>query len=110
TWQWQDGKYLRSINGKLHTMKDGAKLTTDNIVIFSAPHRDVVTDVLRTDIDILGNGPAQFLRDGQLYSGTWKKASANDHFEFMVDGQPFKFKEGVTWIQVVPSMSAVVVQ
>lgn len=110
TWQWQDGKYLRSVNGKLHTMKDGASLTTDNIVIISTPHRDVVTDVLRTDIDIIGNGPAQFLRDGQLYAGTWKKASANDHFEFMVDGQPFKFKEGVTWIQVVPSMSAVVTE
>ncbi|MBS3949713.1 MAG: DUF3048 domain-containing protein, partial [Peptococcaceae bacterium] len=108
TWQWQDGKYLRSINGKLHTMKDGARLTTDNIVIISTPHRDVVTDVLRTDIDIIGNGPAQFLRDGQQFTGTWKKASANDHFEFMVDGQLFKFKEGVTWIQVVPSMNAVV--
>ena len=109
TWQWQDGKYLRSVNGKLHTMKDGAKLTTDNIVIISTPHRDVVTDVLRTDIDIIGNGSAQFLRDGQLYVGTWEKASASDHFEFMVEGQPFKFKEGVTWIQVVPSMNGVVV-
>mgnify|MGYP004702860135 CR=1 FL=1 len=110
TWQWQDGKYLRSVNGQLHTMKDGAKLTTDNIVIISTAHRDVVTDVLRTDVDIIGNGSAQFLRDGQLYVGTWKKASPSDHFEFMVEGQPFKFKEGVTWIQVVPSMSAVVVQ
>lgn len=107
TWKWENDRYVRYINGQLHTMKDGAKLLADNVVIMSAAHRDVVTDTLRTDIDIIGSGSAKFLRDGRVYVGTWKKAGASDHFEFMVEGQPYKFKPGTTWIQVIHSMDAV---
>lgn len=109
TWQWQEGKYLRSINGQLHKVKDGPQIVADNLVIMSAVHRDVVTDVLRTDIDIIGSGSAKFLRNGQAYTGTWKKASANDHFEFTVEGQPYKFQDGITWMQVIMSMDDVTI-
>ncbi|MDP3057882.1 MAG: DUF3048 domain-containing protein [bacterium] len=110
SWTLENNRYLRYINGKPHTMKDGAKLYADTIVVLAAPHRNVYEGtLLRTDIDIIGSGAARFFRDGFWWEGTWEKKSAITHFEFLVDGQTFQFNEGITWIQVLPSLNSLTV-
>ena len=109
-WKWDNGTYTRFMNEKPHNTAGGNFITADNIVIISVTHRDVVDmsrTYWRTEMDLIGSGEAMFLRDGVSYSGTWQKASAEDHFTFTVDGETYKFAPGNTWIQIVPGMESV---
>ncbi len=109
-WKWQEGVYTRLMNGKPHDTTNGNVITAANIVVISVPHRDIVNLAdthWRTEMDLMGSGAAVFLRDGVSYSGIWKKTNVRDHYEFTVDGQPYKFAEGNTWIQIVPGMDVV---
>ena len=109
-WKWEEGVYTRFMNGKPHDTTDGNIITAANIVVISVPHRDIVRiadTYWRTEMDLTGTGEALFLRDGVSYSGTWKKTNVQDHYEFTVDGKPYMFAEGNTWIQIVPGMEVV---
>ena len=113
------GLYRRSILGEPHTdALTGAQLTAANVVILYANH--VETDILEDlvggghysiEIQIWGEGPAQILRDGQVYDGTWKRWAREDMLSFYDEaGNPLPFRPGQTWFQVVPLDFPAVIQ
>jgi hypothetical protein len=107
-WKWDGEVYVRSMNGQPHLTTEGTQITTDNIVVLSVEHRDIMgSGTWDTQMDVIGGGEALFMRDGVSYKGTWRKPTAHDHFEFQVNGQTYRFKPGNVWIQVVPGMGVV---
>jgi len=107
TWRRNDGKYYRLLNETPHVMDDGGNIEAENIIIIEARHQSIVTDTVRSKIDVIGGGPAIFLRGGQLFRGTWEKKSADTHLIFRLGEVSFPFAQGVTWIQIVPSLGIV---
>jgi len=106
-WLWRDGAYHRLINGDEHLMKDGVAITAHNVIILAASHTRDAAENTRTVIDIIGTGPALFLRDGQLHRGSWKKESAGGHFIFTVNEVDYNYYPGNTWLQIVPNLDMV---
>lgn len=112
-WKWENGRYLRSQNGTVHAMQDGAAIRADNIlVLIASGYRSVKGDdgVWRREIGVTGEGEGYFFSGGRMWKGRWKKPKASEHFQFTVEGQPFLLAPGITWVEVLPgakSMSVI---
>ncbi len=102
-WWWEDGAYHRYMNSLPHVTTDNVHITAQNLIVILVVHRDQMTAAGRTEMDLIGSGEAVFFRDGKAYIGTWTKPSAEAHFAFAVDGQPYNCVPGNTWIQIVPN-------
>lgn len=96
TYVFEDGKFWRYVNGKTFETDKNVKIFADNLVVMEAP-----------EVKVLGSGKAVFFIDGLSYEGTWKKEKAADPFTFQYNGEPMKFKEGKTWVQIVPNITKV---
>jgi hypothetical protein len=99
-------RYIRYINGNIYKTRDDDAVYADNIVLIQAAVKsvEVPIDGLQSEINILGSGKAYFLRDGFIYSGTWEKASAKDHFVYRLDdGSLYSYTEGNVWVQQISS-------
>jgi hypothetical protein len=105
------GHYRRTILGQPHNdALTGQQLTAANVIIVYANH--VETDILEDlvggghysiEIQIWGEGAAQILRDGQVFSARWKRSARDDMLAFYdQDGNPLPFKPGNSWFQIVP--------
>lgn len=105
TWHYNGQEYERMINGEQHVMADKAPIKAQNILIFAAPTRDVVKQVLVSEVDIIGKGELLYFIGGQQLKGSWEKVSAEAPIHFKDEqGQLIKIKDGQTWIQVCPSL------
>lgn len=111
SWVFTGEKYERKINGEPHVMEDGKAITADNVVVITAPTKDVVKDgILYSEIDIIGRGDARYFIDGKAMKGFWLKEAAKDSLRLLDEaGEPMKFKQGQTWIQVVPSFKSLII-
>lgn len=109
TYNYDDelGKYERYINGKLHETPDNEKILVDNIIVMKVPVKSVVKEEVQSEININSSGRAYFFVDGRAYEGSWKKESSAKDFEFLYNEELMQFKEGKTWIQIVPKTSDV---
>ncbi len=105
------GHYRRTILGQPHNdALTGQQLTAANVIIVYANH--VETDILEDlvggghysiEIQIWGEGPAQILRDGRIFTGRWKRLARNDMLAFFhQNGGPLPLKPGNSWFQIVP--------
>ncbi len=74
-------------------------LTFDNLVVLYVPHNLTAPDIY--DIPLLGTGPAYIFRDGQVYSVSWQRTEHGVLTLADSSGQPFPFKPGTTWFEVV---------
>ncbi len=115
TAEWEyladSGVWGRSIAGIVHTdALTGRQITASNVIIVLANH--VYTDILEDtwggghmsiEIQVWGQGTALIFRDGQMYSGLWRREARNDMLTFYYgDGSPLPLKPGNSWIQLVP--------
>ncbi len=58
----------------------------------------------RDVMQLIGDGKAVVLRDGQAVTGRWTKADESSRTMFVDDnGQPISFNRGQTWIEIIPS-------
>lgn len=96
-WEWDDRRerWVRSIRGEPHVDADGDRLGAQNVV------------VVRTEDpkghSVVGTGDAVVFRDGRVYEGRWRKATADSYFEWVgSDGQSLALHPGSTWIELVP--------
>lgn len=82
----------------------GQALTTKNIVVIRAFHRqtDIIEDSLGSrsvEVELLGSGEAWFLRDGQLYEGSWGRNELSEWFDLTLnDGSAYALTPGNTYI------------
>ncbi len=117
-WKWNDSdkvweRYLsNSVSGDVDTphadAATGRVLTARNVVILRAPHvqTDIIEDSLGSrsqDVTLIGSGEAVFLRDGQLFSGAWKRDHNTDWFTLTLpDGSTYPLTPGNSYIHFYP--------
>ncbi len=144
-WQYDEttGRYLRYTEGRMHIDKgDGEQLWADNLIIIQVPHEErpdlfpegVTYESL--EVQLWGQGPAMLVRDGQAYSGFWRRLCDQNEvtptptYEPMAapevarechskagtalqiiygDNTPMMMKPGRTWVSVVRGFGDVVI-
>jgi len=109
-WEYDAGSngYLRSMGGVPHTDGvSGERLTARNVAVQFAVLRPSGVKAYNI-IDTVGTGPAVVFQDGVAIAGTWRKDSEAARTRFYdAAGNEIAFNRGRTWIEVVPSESAV---
>ncbi|CAN5869479.1 DUF3048 domain-containing protein [soil metagenome] len=118
TWTWdaEAATWRRDQDGGPHIVLDETagraetQVTTDNVVLVRVTVRPGGrTDSSGTptvDIAAVGEGDATVLRDGQAFTGRWRKPAPDAPYEWLdADGQPLPLKPGRTWIELLPTDS-----
>ncbi len=80
----------------------GQQVEAKNVVIMRAQSRPLEGDY--NDVQVEGEGKAEFYISGQAYKGTWKKDKNNlksKLYFFDEKGQEVKFAAGQIWIEIV---------
>jgi Protein of unknown function (DUF3048) N-terminal domain/Protein of unknown function (DUF3048) C-terminal domain len=110
TWYYDpvSNSYLRSMGGAPHTdATTGEQLSARNIAVQLAPIRPSGIKAYNI-IDTVGTGAAVVFQDGVAKVGTWRKDSEGGRTRFFDSaGGEMTFNRGRTWIEVVPTDSAV---
>ena len=118
--QWlydaESGRYLRSsdaanafsvpeeIYTPLTDRNTGEQIGAENVVIIFVEMRYVVKNDTEevTDATLLGSGQAYIARDGLIFPVTWQRANSQNVLTLTgQDGQPFPFKPGQTWFEIM---------
>lgn len=105
TYKWDNDNivYLRFLNDKVYDDREtGEQISTNNIVIQYANHRNLQTKLQHIWVDVVGSGKAEYFLGGQYYQGTWEKKSMTEPTIYYDDkGLEVSFVKGKTWIQIV---------
>lgn len=108
--RWQDngdGMTFIQAADKLN----GEPLTYENVLILFATHHRTAETMLDIDLMYVDKGEAVLFRDGQKYDLFWTTRSEDYEqttgllrpIRFMdVNGNPFPFKPGQTWVHLTP--------
>lgn len=107
SYQWDGQRYQRFINDSPHKTLEGNELYTENVIVLAAKTRNVVTDQLRSEVDLIGKGEALFFTDGKVFKGSWEKPRAESEFKFLYEGNSMKFNGEHAWINVVGNLNIV---
>ncbi|HHX51385.1 MAG TPA: DUF3048 domain-containing protein [Clostridia bacterium] len=99
----EEGLYLRYINDKPHQDREtGEQIKVQNVIVQYAVHKSLQDKLEHIDVQLIGEGQAEYFFGGQYSTGTWKKKDPNSPTVFLDgDGEPIKPVRGKTWIQVV---------
>lgn len=93
--------YLRIMNGKEHQDENGDKIYAKNVIIQYIP-AEVVDELKRLKMDVIGSGKAFTCFDGKCIDAKWNKKSSSMRTRFYdLNGEEIKFNPGTTWIEVV---------
>jgi hypothetical protein len=82
----------------------GQQIRTANLVVIFLPHQpaELSGSSQAVDVRLEESGLAYAFRDGKAYKVTWKRADKESVLSLSFeDGQPYPFKPGNTWFQVV---------
>lgn len=109
TWSAADTRWLVAMNGTPVTTTDSGRVTASTVVCqrvaitTSEPIEDAhgtVSPVAHT----VGSGPAVVLRNGQRYTGTWSRPTAQSPTTFhTADGQELPLAAGPVWVLLTPA-------
>lgn len=96
--------YLRYVGGTKHIDKvTGQQLRAKNIVLQQVEYQLAKDEHARILLDTVGIGKAQYMIDGKVTAGTWKKADKTSMTKFYDDkGSEVKFDRGQIWIEEIP--------
>ncbi len=116
-WEFDEasGRYLRWADGDEHRDKNtDEQLSAANVVVVFALHQvdfgiceyipigGTECQAYSTEIQVWGQGRAMVFRDGQMYTGTWRREQPNHMLTFYdADDNPIPLQIGNTFIQVV---------
>lgn len=105
--------YLRSLAGSPH--KDavsGQQLFAKNIIVQEVARESVITRINESGwkMTTIGSGKAKVFLDGKVIEATWKKTDRNSRTKFFdSDNKEIEFNPGVTWYEIVPPGTTLVV-
>lgn len=106
-WSTADGAYYRAQRGKPHVDRiTGAQVTASNVVVMSVSGSKRAGDAKgRIDLDVIGSGPAQVFRNGNVIDATWVKDGAASPLRFYdASSAEIRFAPGAIWIAAIPSL------
>jgi hypothetical protein len=108
TWDWKNGLWYRTQDGKpLTDAADGKQITAVNVVVlrvaidrsFRDPRYGFVPKTL-----LEGTGKGTVFTDGESVDVTWTKTSQSGYVELTdAAGKPVALAAGNTWFELVPS-------
>jgi hypothetical protein len=111
-WAYDDNSktWARSLASQPFTDKaTGKAIAAANVIAIEVPHittliQEDSTGARSIEIQLWGEGPAKFFRDGKLIFGKWQRTSEPGVLNFFDgDGKPFALRPGNTWLQLVPA-------
>ena len=112
---WDAGSrtYLVTTDGRPDVDADGARHAAATVVVQQVPthlsdNRDV-NGAQTPVVDLVGQGPAVVLRDGQQWTGEWSRPQASAPTAYTASGQPVAMAAGPVWVLLVPDGQAVTV-
>lgn len=82
----------------------GEVVSVENVVVIYVPYSYVVKkeDVEVVDMDLSKSGKAHFYRDGKMFDVRWQRKNKETLLTLVDDsGNPFPFKPGKTWFEVI---------
>jgi hypothetical protein len=103
--------YLRFNGGSPHIdwEFDKPQLSAKNVAIMFATEKGPLDTEHHMFYQVTGTGKALVFQNGQVVTGTWKKASALDREVFYdTNGVEIPMVRGQTWVEVVPALNKVI--
>ena len=83
---------------------DKAQITAKNIVIMFAKETGPLDSEHHMFYQDIGTGPALVFQNGQVITGTWKKATPLDRdLYYDTTGKEISMVRGQTWVEVLPA-------
>jgi len=112
-YNYDSGKdvYVRSMSGKKFTdAATGNAVEVTNVIVQYANVYVIKNDSGgRKNIDLVGEGKAEFFIGGKHITGTWKKTSYDSGTVFYDDnGKQIELHPGNTWIHIQPDTNTIV--
>lgn len=106
-WRWQQGHWVRFLDGSPMDLENGAPITADNIVIqqVQVAPSDIhdVAGYPSPEVTVTGAGKAWVLRDGVVITGTWSRPGLGDITRFTTrSGHTIDLKPGTTFVELAP--------
>ncbi len=110
-WVWQGGGYQRQIDGQDVVTEAGHDVRAANVVIvmareFADPDPYTVGAV---NFDLTSGGQGYIMSGGVRQDITWTFGQGGFRF-LLPDGRPAPFRQGQTWVEVVPTGTQVTFQ
>lgn len=118
----ENGRYWRWSDSEPHIdANTGEQLNFRNVVGMYAVHVSdptICAEVINgqcaassMQIHVWGQGVAVVFRDGQMFTGTWRRDHVRDMFTFYnAFGEPIPLQVGQTWFQVLPQHRGEIVE
>jgi hypothetical protein len=107
-WRWQQGRWVRYLDGSPMLLENGDPIVTDNVVIqvvktTESEFQDVA-GYPSPEVDLTGKGKAWVLRDGKLITGTWERGDVGEFTTFTTkSGEEITLKPGTTFVELAPT-------
>lgn len=95
--------YRRSINGNPHLDRvTGEQITVDNLIIQYTTHIDTANQLGHVNIELIGQGRAEYFLGGRHSTGTWIKPGLDAPTVYLDQyGKMTQRVPGNTWVQIV---------
>ncbi len=106
-WRWQQGHWVRFLDGSPMTLENGDPITADNVVIQQVQTAEsAIHDVAgypSPEVTVTGTGKAWIMRDGEMFAGTWSRSGLGDLTTFTTkSGDVIALKPGTTFVELAP--------
>jgi len=102
-WDWDEasGSYVRSENGRPHTLEDGSQVSTNNVVVLALEYRLTPWEAKSPEGVTVGSGDVAVFSNGTVQLGTWSRENRTDPFTLTgADGAPIKLMPGRTFVEL----------
>jgi hypothetical protein len=102
-WDWDaaSGAYLRSENGRPHTLADGSQISANNVVVLVLEYRVTPWEAKSPEGVSVGTGDAYVFSGGTVQTGTWTRNDRTAGFTLTAaDGTPIKMAPGRTFVEL----------
>ncbi len=107
----ENGTYERYLNGSLHPIQNGGKISATNIIIIKMPHASLGDGSARINISDVGSCEGYFITAGEYIPITWSKSSRTAKTVFKdKEGNEIKLNHGQTWIEVVSTSQTLAIE
>ncbi len=112
SWKYEPGsnRYLRFNGGKEHVdLENGEQISAKNVVIMYVTEEGPVDNEHHMLYTVTGKpGKILFFQNGNVFEGTWEKASAEDRLTFFDSNRSeISFVRGQIWIEILPKGNTV---
>lgn len=109
--RWQDTERVPAGQETYEPLIDslgGEQISAKNVVVLKVPteYFFLSSDTEIYDYKLLGSGEGYALRDGRLFTITWKRPAPGDLLALYLGGQLYPLKPGNVWFEIINPQTA----